>query len=46
MKGSFKGLIKDYFIAIELHLKTGEHVTKENFISNLTGEKCPFFLLW
>ncbi|MEL6989851.1 MAG: SRPBCC family protein [Bacteroidota bacterium] len=30
-KGSFKKLIKDYFIAIEHHGKTGESVTKENF---------------
>ncbi|WP_411031288.1 SRPBCC family protein [Spongiimicrobium sp. 3-5] len=30
-KGSFKKLIKDYFIAIEHHAKTGEKVTKENF---------------
>lgn len=33
MKGKFKGLIKDYFIAIEHHVKTGEAVTKENFKS-------------
>lgn len=31
MKGSFKKLIGDYFIAIEHHAKTGEIVTKENF---------------
>jgi len=31
MKGKFTGLIEDYFIAIEHHLKTGEKVTKENF---------------
>lgn len=30
-KGKFKKLIKDYFIAIEHHVKTGEQVTKENF---------------
>ncbi|WP_165819363.1 SRPBCC family protein [Flagellimonas aquimarina] len=30
-KGSFKKLIRDYFIAIEHHAKTGEKVTKENF---------------
>ncbi len=31
MKGSFKKLIRNYFIAIEHHVKTGEIVTKENF---------------
>ena len=31
MKGSFKKLINDYFIAIEHHVKTGEKVTKDNF---------------
>lgn len=31
MKGSFKNLIGDYFIAIEHHIKTGEEVTQENF---------------
>lgn len=31
VKGKFKSLIKDYFIAIEHHTKTGESVTKENF---------------
>ncbi len=30
-KGKFKKLIRDYFIAIEHHSKTGEKVTKENF---------------
>ncbi|TAI49544.1 SRPBCC family protein [Flagellimonas allohymeniacidonis] len=30
-KGSFKKLIRDYFISIEHHAKTGEKVTKENF---------------
>ncbi|MEL6867872.1 MAG: SRPBCC family protein [Bacteroidota bacterium] len=30
-KGSFKRLIKDYFIAIEHYAKTGEKVTKANF---------------
>lgn len=30
-KGNFKKLIRDYFIAIEHHAKTGEAVTKENF---------------
>lgn len=30
-KGSFKRLIRDYFIAIEHHVKTGEKVTKDNF---------------
>lgn len=30
-KGQFKNLIKDYFIAIEHHTKTGEPVTKDNF---------------
>lgn len=33
MKGKFKSLIEDYFIAIEHHAKTGEAVTKENFKS-------------
>lgn len=32
-KGQFKKLIKDYFIAIEHHVKTGEKVTKNNFKS-------------
>ena len=31
MKGSFKKLINDYFIAIEHHIKTGEKVTRDNF---------------
>ena len=31
MKGSFKKLINDYFIAIEHYVKTGEKVTKDNF---------------
>lgn len=31
MKGNFKKLIGDYFIAIEHHIKTGEKVTQENF---------------
>lgn len=31
MKGSFKNLIADYFIAVEHHAKTGEKVTKDNF---------------
>ncbi|MEL7006831.1 MAG: SRPBCC family protein, partial [Bacteroidota bacterium] len=31
MKGSFKKLINNYFIAIEHHAKTGEKVTKDNF---------------
>lgn len=30
-KGNFKRLIRNYFIAIEHHAKTGEKVTKENF---------------
>ncbi len=30
-RGNFKKLIRDYFIAIEHHAKTGEKVTKENF---------------
>jgi len=30
-KGKFKGLIEDYFIAIEHPVRTGETVTKENF---------------
>lgn len=30
-KGKFKKLIRDYFIAIEHHARTGEKVTKENF---------------
>lgn len=33
MKGNFKGLIKDYLIAIEHHARTGEKVTRENFKS-------------
>ncbi len=33
MKGSFKNLIGDYFIAIQHHIQTGEKVTKENFKS-------------
>lgn len=31
MKGSFKKLINDYFIAVEHHIRTGEEVTKDNF---------------
>ena len=31
MKGNFKKLIRDYAIAIEHHVKTGEKVTKDNF---------------
>lgn len=31
MKGSFKKLLSDYFIAIEYHLTTGEKVSKANF---------------
>lgn len=31
MKGNFKGLIRDYLIAIEHHARTGEKVTKSNF---------------
>lgn len=31
MKGQFKKLIKDYAIAIEHNVKTGEAVTKDNF---------------
>ncbi|MEO0469802.1 MAG: SRPBCC family protein [Bacteroidota bacterium] len=31
MKGSFKKLINDYFIAIEHHIKTGEKVSRDNF---------------
>lgn len=31
MKGNFKRLIADYFIAIEHHARTGESVTKDNF---------------
>ena len=31
MKGQFKKIITDYFIAIEHHAKTGEKVTKDNF---------------
>ena len=33
MKGAFKKLINDYFIAIEHHAKTGEKVNKDNFKS-------------
>ena len=31
MKGAFINLMKDYFIAVEHHVKTGENVTKSNF---------------
>jgi len=31
MKGQFKKLIEDYFIAVEHHARTGEKVTQENF---------------
>lgn len=31
MKGSFKKMIRDYAIAIEHHVKTGEKVNKDNF---------------
>ena len=31
MKGQFRKLIEDYFIAIEHHVKTGENVTQDNF---------------
>ena len=31
MKGNFKKLIQDYFIAVEHHIRTGESVTKDNF---------------
>ncbi len=30
-KGKFKKLIRDYFIAIEHHARTGEKVTRDNF---------------
>ena len=30
-KGKFKGMLEDYFLAIEHHIKTGEKVTVENF---------------
>lgn len=30
-QGQFKGLLKDYFIALEHHLRTGESVTGNNF---------------
>lgn len=33
MRGKFKKLIRDYAIAIEHHVKTGERVTKDNFKS-------------
>jgi len=33
MKGKFKKLIADYFIAIEHHIRTGESVNKSNFKS-------------
>lgn len=33
MKGQFKKLINDYFIAVEHHVRTGEKVTKDNFKS-------------
>ncbi len=31
MKGQFKKLVKDYAIAVEHHVKTGENVNKDNF---------------
>ena len=31
MRGQFIKLMKDYFVAIEHHIKTGEKVTKDNF---------------
>lgn len=31
MKGAFRGLIQDYFIAVEHHALTGEPVTVDNF---------------
>ena len=30
-KGKFKGMLQDYFLSIEHHIKTGEKVTVENF---------------
>ncbi|MEM9327733.1 MAG: SRPBCC family protein [Bacteroidota bacterium] len=30
-KGKFKGMLEDYFLAIEHHIKTGEQVTVDNF---------------
>lgn len=33
MKGQFKKMINDYFIAVEHYAKTGEKVTKDNFKS-------------
>ena len=30
-KGKFRGMLEDYFLAIEHHIKTGENVTVENF---------------
>ncbi|MEL6917856.1 MAG: SRPBCC family protein [Bacteroidota bacterium] len=30
-KGSFKKLVREYFIALEHHVNTGEKVTKDNF---------------
>ena len=32
-KGKFKGMLEDYFLAIEHHIKTGESVTIDNFKS-------------
>ena len=32
-KGKFRGMLEDYFLAIEHHIKTGEKVTVENFKS-------------
>ncbi|NQZ76443.1 MAG: SRPBCC family protein, partial [Ekhidna sp.] len=32
-KGKFKGMLEDYFLSIEHHIKTGEKVTVENFKS-------------
>jgi len=33
VKGKFKGMLEDYFLAIEHHIKSGENVTVENFKS-------------
>lgn len=30
-KGKFRGMLEDYFLAIEHHIKTGEKVTVDNF---------------
>ena len=38
-KGKFKGMLEDYFLSIEHHIKTGEKVTIENFKTIIFGWK-------